>query len=488
VWSSKLHEYLQPRSHLLLEPDAKLYQSFLQPLLDKPGTTLIPKDGIVWRDLNSVLTPEYLPHQVVPDKQDPTRRNDTLLVTANLVTQPRKKFRTFESIANLLLYQFVNAVRAGTLFHRYGQVRMLVWVRADDKQNFLPKNIQRRTKSGMEAELLSEWIHEVCGRDDSVSTWFCRDENINHASLVATIKRMQALNLQMPPGRGSRDFDAALAAVKENVEIPVLGTEVPVIRKSYRNFLASVDATDGASDETRVISNAEYRARVRARCDDRKHLGFQEKMQELDRILARLKTGATLDEIAPQALEWSRKLQGEASQRREEFLTHMANTHLYRQEPSALLWDRRHYEPMEVQAEEFYPNVPGALLDIQPRTPHPLLRRGAPGSNSASNMFDIIFKTVLAKGASPIGPQLDALWPGAAEYILPRLTSSRDWDRGGFLGVRHAEVSGRSMNARQWEQLIELWTEWPFRPEFHELLGRTQEESDPNPDDTVAEL
>ncbi|KAJ8125970.1 hypothetical protein O1611_g7668 [Lasiodiplodia mahajangana] len=86
LWSSKLHEFLQPRSHILLEPDAELYRPMLQPLLDKPGTKLVPKTGIIWRELSSVLTPEFFPHQAIPD--NPDVRNDTLLVTANIAFHP----------------------------------------------------------------------------------------------------------------------------------------------------------------------------------------------------------------------------------------------------------------------------------------------------------------------------------------------------------------------------------------------------------------
>ena len=35
-------------------------------------------------------------------------------------------------------------------------------------------------------------------------------------------------------------------------------------------------------------------------------------------------------------------------------------------------------------------------------------------------------------------------------------------------------------NAQQWEELLELWMEWPFRPELHELIGRTQDTDDPS--------
>ncbi len=44
LWSRKLHEALQPRSHILMEPD-KIYKPFLEPLLSTPNATLVTKSA-----------------------------------------------------------------------------------------------------------------------------------------------------------------------------------------------------------------------------------------------------------------------------------------------------------------------------------------------------------------------------------------------------------------------------------------------------------
>lgn len=39
LWSQKLHAYLQPRSHVLMEPSFQRFKTFLDPLLNAPGST-----------------------------------------------------------------------------------------------------------------------------------------------------------------------------------------------------------------------------------------------------------------------------------------------------------------------------------------------------------------------------------------------------------------------------------------------------------------
>jgi transcription factor 1 len=43
-----------------------------------------------------------------------------------------------------------------------------------------------------------------------------------------------------------------------------------------------------------------------------------------------------------------------------------------------LSWDRRPWEPLNVQPTEFFPNQACALIDIQPKAPHRLLRHIGP--------------------------------------------------------------------------------------------------------------
>ncbi|KAI0487123.1 hypothetical protein F4859DRAFT_468268 [Xylaria cf. heliscus] len=473
LWSSKLHQFLQPRSHVLLEPDAELYRPFLQPLLDLPGTTLIPKSGIIWRELTSVLTSEILPHQTIPD--DLNARNDTLLVTANLAFHPKKSYLNFHSIASLVLHQFVSAIRKSGLFQRYGLVRMLVWIHPDDKLSFIPRNVQRRRRQALENDLVCEWVEEICG-EGAVSGWYAREDAINHASLVSTIKRMRAAKLEIPAGREPEGYLQMLEDIEAKKPFPVPGKDIPTIKRAYHDVLADLQAANAEQGGLAEDSN-DLRAmnlyRWRANSDVKKAARILDRSKQLDKIIALRKSKRPNPEkIAKAELEWDAEMREIPKTIIDEFVTYKDNLHAFREKPPLLEWDRRKYEPMVVHAEEFFPNIHCSLLDIQPRAPHPLLRQTGPGSNRAADMFDIILSTLMHAGTQSLGPTLDSLWPGAQDYILPRWTSLQELPQ----NLRHAEPSPRLLNTQQLEELLELWMEWPFRPEFHELVGRTHDE------------
>ncbi|KAI0869110.1 hypothetical protein GGS24DRAFT_175625 [Hypoxylon argillaceum] len=475
LWSSKLHDFLKPRSHILLEPDTELYRPFLQPLLDKPGTRLVPKSGIIWRELNSVLTPEFLPHQIIPDNADV--RNDTLLVTANLSFHPKKRFLNFDSIASLVLHQFVHAIHSSGLFQRYGLVRMLIWTRTDDKLNFIPRNIQRRKRQALENDLVCEWVQEVCGGEAESGGWYIREDAINSASLIATIRRMRAAKLKMPPGREPEGFQDALAIVKARKRGPVPGKELPTFKRPYYETLANLRAAD--STESGLAEEEALRAcQWRANADDRKAERQHHLTTELDKIIALYKAKKpSPKQIKAAELAWTSELRDTSKAFMDEFITYKDNLHAWRQTPPLLQWDRRDYEPMTVEAEEFFPNVHCSLLDIQPKPLHPLLRQTGPNSNRAADMFDIILGSLMHLATGTLDAGLNAVWPGSSDYILPRWTSAQDLTRGGFLPhLRFVDPTTRLLNERQLEQLLELWMEWPFRPEFHDLVGRMQDD------------
>ncbi|XXH02077.1 hypothetical protein Hte_008442 [Hypoxylon texense] len=478
LWSRKLHDYLQPRSHILMEPDAEFYKPFLKPLLDQPNTTLVPASGLIWRELSSILTPEYLPHQVPADATQLAQRNDTLLVTANVAFHPKKRFLTFESIAQLVMYQFIEAIRAGKIFQRYGLVRMLIWARHDDKYSLLPKVMQKHKKQAIETELSCEWVREVCGREGPDSVWFVRDNAIDSHSALATWRRMQAAKSKIPKGRASEGLKQARLTRLRKPKVP--GTTLPVFKRPYREALDELEATH--REQIFTVGSAKYKTmqkyRWRAAWEERKHRQMLDLISELDAITALYKSGeASPEEIKRLGAEWEAKLQDNPNGFIEEFVTYKDNLHYYRQDPPILHWDRRPYDLMTVQPDEFFPNVQCSLLDIQPKAVHPLLRQTGPKSNRAADCFELILTSMMGHSTLPVGQTLDALMPGAADYILPRWKSAKDVDRGGVaVNTRHSELTPRMLNAPQWEELLELWMEWPFRPEFHELVGRTHDE------------
>ncbi|KAK6950567.1 hypothetical protein Daesc_008895 [Daldinia eschscholtzii] len=479
LWSSKLHEFLNPRTHILMEPDEELYKPFLKPLLDRPNTRLVPASGLVWRELNSILTPEYLPHQTVPDAAGLNQRNDTLLVTANIAFHPQKQFRNFASIAHLVLYQFIDAIRISGLFQRYGLVRMLIWTRHDDIEGLVPKVMQRRKRLALETELCCEWVHEVCGRDIPESVWFIRDNLIDQSSNIATWKRMKAAKYKVPSGRASEGLKRALTNAKSR-KIILPGGRPPEFKRPFLDLLDDLERAHATQIFTK--SSDKYKNmqtyRWRANYETRKHQEMFEHMQDYDAITELYKSGkAAPGEIEAREKEWQSNLDSKAKGFIQEFITYKDNLHFYRQDPPMLHWDRREYEPLALEPEEFFPNVECSLIDIQPKSVSPLLRQIGPNSNRASDTFELLVSTLMGHSTVPISRALDALMPGASDYIIPRWTSARDLDHGGIVNkARSAELTPRLLNARQWEQLLELWMEWPFRPEFHELVARTHDD------------
>ncbi|KAI1207581.1 S-adenosyl-L-methionine-dependent methyltransferase [Annulohypoxylon truncatum] len=479
LWSRKLHDYLEPRSHILMEPDSQLYEPFLKPLLSRPNTTLIPKSGLVWRELTQILTPEHLPHQKVLASGQAARRNDELLVTANIAFHPKKRFQNFGSLVNLVLYQFIDAIRTRSLFQRYGLVRMLIWTRHDDKHGLIPKVLQRRKKLAVDSELSCEWVHEVCGPEDPDYVWYVRDDVINASSNVAAWRRMRDAKMKMPKERDSEALKEA-RKISQSGKIIKPGITMPSFKRSYQETLRELEeewdnkSIAKGSDRYKRWKHYQWRHNW----EEKKSKYILALIKDLDNITALRKSGEmSPEEIKELETEWEENVQAHSQGFVDEFIACKDNLHYYRQDPPLLHWDRRQYESMVVKPEEFYPNIPCTLIDIQPKPVHPLMHQTGPNSNRAGDCFDLILSSLMTQSTTPIKQALDSLMPGAADYIIPRWKSIRDVDHGGVLAqTRYTELTPRMLNARQWEELLELWMEWPFRPQFHDLVARTHDE------------
>lgn len=485
MWSRKLREVLKPRSHILMEPDEQLYRPFLEPILSEPGSVLVPKSGIVWRDLNTVLTPEYLPHQTpIENPFGPSPRNDTLLVTANIAFHPKKKYRSFESIALLVYHQLLDSIRTSTLFQQYGQVRMLIWSRQDDKGGLLPRLVQRRRRTAHDSELACEWVREVCGRDGPDSVWFVRDTATEIYSTLNVRQKMREAGMRVPRGRESTALREARRARGAHI-LDGPGKHPPMFKRPFGDTLEALETRhtkeilDKDSAEFKSMKSYQWRQNA----DERRYGQIHDVLQQLEHIAELEKTGqADAAELERLGQAWDEDICGRQKAFLQDFMTYKDNLHYIRQDPPVLHWDRREYEPLVMQPEEFYPNVECALMDLQPRDVHPLLRQTGQNSNRAGDMFQLVMGTLLMHGTTPLHKLLDVVWPGATDYIMPRWKSIKDLHHAGVPSVKskYAEMTPRMLNAQQWEELLELWMEWPFRPELHELIGRTQDTDDPS--------
>ncbi|ETS73877.1 hypothetical protein PFICI_14823 [Pestalotiopsis fici W106-1] len=458
-----------------MEPDAELYREFLQPLLDKEGTSLIPKSGIIWKELNSVLSPQYLPHQK-PLKRDDAGSNapnDTLLVNVNFTYHPRKKFQAFDSIATLLLHQFMDSIKTSSLFHKYGQVRMLVWVRREDKTNLLPRLMQKRKRTASDAELLCHSINEVVGWNSPDHFAFTRDTLIDRASAVATLQRMQDAGLKVPRGRETDTYLQAQKDLKNLDKLPVPGTVPPVWDRAYMKDLEELKALNPRSG-TRDFDSLKSKM-WRNNSTLKKAEQYHDLLQR-GKELSAAKTRGDMseEEIRAQEQVLSTEYERLPITSKSEFTTHRDNLHLWQQAEPVLLWDRRSYEPLLGAVDEIFPNIEASLLDISPRPVHHRIRDIGFGSNRTGESFELMEKALWAEPRADLKRALDTVWPGASDWIVPRCPSLTDPKQGGVnVDAKGLELAVRSLSAKQWEEVLEQWCQWPLRPDFVDLVARS---------------
>ncbi len=486
LWSQKLRDLLQPRSHLLLEPNADIYEPFLKPLLSNPNTRLVPLSGIVWKDLNSVLTPEYLPHQVVRDARDSSasERNDTLLVVGNIAFFPKRKWNEYSSLSNLLLFQFIRSLRTSAIFQKYGLVRMLLWVDDEDKAPLLPRSIQKRRRLAVEAELSTDWITEVAGADsDAGEGRYRRWRSIDIESAQKVAERMREAGKTIPSGRESKlvreirqtggEMEAGRTALRfykesANLEHQFTSGEFSKKEPQYLRLkrLRYRAAQEGAIAKLTVEMMEEHHKLIEMMRQEYKQQGSESWQNPSDETKAAMEA-------------YFAKIRGMSQLNLSKFQMARDNLHVFHQDTPVLLWDRRDMEPLLTKPEEFFPNNPACLLDIQPKAAHPLLRNLEYGTT-----FDILLPKLLM-GAPPLHKLFDGFSPGAGEGVLEQCPSLRDPDLNGVPLPGLGEIWPRAMNERQFMECLEAWKKWPFAPSYRQLLSHVTDYGDRTLDDEV---
>ncbi|KAK4032310.1 hypothetical protein C8A01DRAFT_41253 [Parachaetomium inaequale] len=495
IWSQKLNDVLRPRSHILMEPDEDFYKPYLQPLLDRPGTRLLPESGIIWDQLTKVLNPTVLPHQVERKyaSHETPQRNDTLLVSINLCMTPKRKFRSFESLAQLVLFQLISSIRPGALFQKYGLVRMLIWAENSEKASLVPRTVQRRKKMSIEAEISTDWVCEVVGGDydDPAVTrsnmWFRRDDSIDFESTRRTLERMREHGFVMPPGREPHHLQAYLDVEKLKAD-DVVGATTHSVDRPYMVELEGMEAAFAngefakGSKELKRYKALTYLRNFANRRSDRL-VGL---IDEHDAIAqAYVDAGSDEDKLAHairRGQAWTDKIRTFERHFRQSIVLHRDNVHVLRQDPPIMNWDRRYVEPLRASPSEFFPEAPCSLLDVQPKAAAPVLRDIGPDSSRGGDTFDQILRGISQRPMDPVVKSLGSMAPGAGDGVAPHCPSLFDPRRGG-VPPGLAGLASRALNEAQLIELAYAWMKWPFRPTYAELVSRTLEESDVEDDE-----
>ncbi|KAJ4004990.1 hypothetical protein NW752_011503 [Fusarium irregulare] len=469
IWSKTLHELVQPRKHILMEPDIELYKPLLGDFINKPNVEVLPKQGILWKDLQKML--ETSIDQPTRDPAAEPERNDTLLVNVNISYCPAKKYQMFECVSTMVLYQLMASIRSAALFQQYGLVRMLIWISDDGKRRLLPRSSIRRKRSAFEAELSLEWLHEIAGHDEFEDRYELRDEWINMESGYRTLDRMKKAGLTMPSGRETKVYQN-LTTNREYADRQLAGVEIPIHSRPFRQELeeAERELENSAEAPSTRLKALRFRQKYEA-ADAQLYL---ELLQERDRLM-RLATESPSEFPAAEAAFDSR-LDNIKKNTRKEWAMVRDNYQLFRQKEPVLFWDRRPFEPLVTHAEDFYPKMPCALLDLQPKAMSKFIRQHGPDARNGT-ISETMLRYWWQYPLSGVPKAMNSLWPGFGDQA-PGVTSIHDPDQAGSPLSKHGALSARCVTPKQWEDIIEAWLDWPFAPEYTTLVGRLTDDYD----------
>jgi len=504
LWSSKLHDHIKPRSHILIEPDEKLYLPFLEPLLAKPDSRYrlasAPTPGPGWESYERVFSEDFLPNQT---RQAPTGSavsNDALLLVANMAYHPRKMNHGFGTSAQWLIHRFFATMKDRSFFHAYGLVRMLIWVADDEKSPVLPRTIGSRMKFTVQTEMCSS-TEEIAGADGAAG-FQRRQLAVDLESARRVAKSMNARDIETPDDRkgvlhqrvtgasgaqnltslpentpsdivesyGSRKWHDELQALekafREGAFKEFVHDPLPRVRKENTTTTA-VKVTTVKKGQTKPQKTPEWermhRLQLTLRHQQKEHAIIENlsiEQADIETYETRLEDPRLSEDERVTRREELNKMIQQTQARLESAKKGVAvkvafysdDRRAFQEDPPILMWDRRTAEPLVVRGDEFFPQHRMALLDIQPKPAH------------MNKYFDLIVTSLFQHPTQSVQQGLDSLAPGAADALIPEVPALRSRVNPGSLRIR-------MLTTEMLQGLADAWERWPFRPSLAELMS-----------------
>ena len=164
IFSAALHERLQPKQHILLEPEGAYGDRMREFQKKYKNSWYVPLDGYNWDTYSSLFSKDPLP----PPWPDKFPRPDirTTLSSEDVNTDLLFVGHMGKSTkSQRLVAQFISCCGLGSWIQRYGRVRLLLWVTNSIRDRYLPWSIAAKTRPAATAEAIID-ITEVAASDE----------------------------------------------------------------------------------------------------------------------------------------------------------------------------------------------------------------------------------------------------------------------------------------------------------------------------------
>lgn len=516
LWSQKLHDFLQPRRHVLMEPSNR-YLPFLEPLLNAPDSkyTLVQKDTIELESYSQLVKEDVFPEQTRVDPNDTGRQelNKTLLVTGSLAWYPILPGMAFDSMAKQLYNHFCAAARTNDYFHSYGRVRMLFWVSADDFKHMLPESAANRSKNHLLFELTQNTEVIVSPSKVARSTGRAssgREPQYEIESMVQAMQRARANGLELPESRQDIIQKIAREIEKESggsgrsnlvwlhdylLDKHKQGTtpygllpdgtiqlydDQVALQKKYPDvdFAAQGNARDKSVKRTQTFwkGREDHPARAEAhsislsKTADRHKLAVKESVEAIADVgeelyftecrALRLQDGTPeKEELMKQVTELDQKWDKLCSSVPKNYKIAPLSTTDDRISLRGLPyprfeWDRRAFEPLIMSSDEVWPPHGLQLLSSTP-----LPRPAGQTLDFYEWVQDFVY-ALLTVPTVPLPEALEKMQHGLSD-IVEKCPSLTDPDKGGRMLMKHFRC--RMVTSEMVDELVAAYRDWPFK-------------------------
>ena len=296
-------------------------------------------------------------------------------------------------------------------------------------------------------------------------------------SAAQAVRASEKSGVQPPPPRQSRLYREARELVASRQAVPYVGGDLMQASELWSHkwdhelvqLKADFEGQTGSAGDGEELDIAKRRlstlTKHKAKSTRSKALVLELINMDLEihRLELAAKHGPTATEREEARSKWDAlrtqletKLQ-EASAANEVRVRLMGFSDGFRaayQEPTLLQWDRRPYEPLMADANEFWPQVPLTLIDFRPK-PQSKLHH--------AKVWDGINKAIFRAQTSRLAETLAVLAPGADEALLSAAPLLSDPAKGGRLDP--LDVRARMTTAEMIDQLVQAYIDWAFRPD-----------------------
>jgi transcription factor 1 len=503
LWSQKIHEFLQPRSHILFESSHK-FDEFLRPLLDAPGSKYKLFRGDVGKhaDVKQLIETEGLfPNQTRGSSKNAAGAplNNSLLVIGSLMWEPGLPGHGFDSMLKQLLTHWGHMARTSEGIHSFGPVRSLLWSTNDDSKGTIPRSPLHRSKFNFLMDMHAKYTEVVTAghveRSAGRTARSGREPQHEIESLVRAMQSGKKQGMELPANRRENIHQFADEIEQKTGGTGKLRSEEMhdyLVEKEI-NGVSTIGLNPGATiavlhAQRDVENNPDMYTQASASMKrgttlteaGRKHsvkmatvkrqraikierealAGLGIEIYNLECKALGMKNGARKDAVLAKVQEKEKEFELGIDtlpyQHRSGVLSEIDDRLCLSSEVPRVQWDERPYEPLVMEPEEVWPPSRVSLIDV---TPHSTLRDADP--EWYPWLEDFIHGFFSTSSASVIAA-MENLQPGAS-VLVDEAPSLRDPKKGGRLNLN--QLRTRMVTLDMVNELCNAYRDWPFKDE-----------------------